>query len=178
MALPGPVLCECGPIQLPVWQAGQRIETLEALERIHRGKTAALFRVSAAVGAHSTMSTNPGAASASTASASAPTSDVTASPPSSASATSTAKVTVSPEEFTFVKYDAGEIAAIVAETEAAAMEAASRVILDLEEELEDALVAIADQHDAMVDERETLEIGLEKTDIRVAEARLVWVPVA
>jgi len=30
----------------------------------------------------------------------------------------------------------------------------------------------------MVDERETLDIGLEKTDIRVAEARLVWVPVA
>ena len=51
-------------------------------------------------------------------------------------------------------------------------------LVDLEEELEDALVAIADEHDAMVDERETLEIGLEKTDIRVAEARLVWVPVA
>jgi hypothetical protein len=25
---------------------------------------------------------------------------------------------------------------------------------------------------------ETLKIGLEKTDIRVAEAKLVWVPVA
>lgn len=36
-------------------------------------------------------------------------SDATASP------TSTAKVTVSPEEFTFVKYDAADIAAIVAE---------------------------------------------------------------
>jgi hypothetical protein len=46
------------------------------------------------------------------------------------------------------------------------------------EELEDALVAIADEHDAMADDREVLEIGLEKTDIRVAEARLVWVPVA
>jgi hypothetical protein len=51
-------------------------------------------------------------------------------------------------------------------------------LVELEEELEDALVAIADQHDALVDERETLDIGLEKTDIRVAEARLVWVPVA
>ena len=51
-------------------------------------------------------------------------------------------------------------------------------LVELEEELEDALVAIADEHDAMVDERETLNIGLEKTDIRVAEARLVWVPVA
>ena len=38
--------------------------------------------------------------------------DVTTSP---ASPTSTAKVTVTPEEFTFVKYDAAEIAAIVAE---------------------------------------------------------------
>ena len=51
-------------------------------------------------------------------------------------------------------------------------------LVELEEELEDALVSIADQHDAMVDDRETLDIGLEKTDIRVAEARLVWVPVA
>ena len=34
---------------------------------------------------------------------------------SSSSPASTAKVTVSPEEFTFVKYDAAEIAAIVAE---------------------------------------------------------------
>jgi hypothetical protein len=41
---------------------------------------------------------------------------VTASPSSSAeSPASTAKVTVSPEEFTFVKYDAAEIASIVAE---------------------------------------------------------------
>jgi hypothetical protein len=30
----------------------------------------------------------------------------------------------------------------------------------------------------MVDSIERLEIGLEKTDIRVAEAKLVWVPVA
>ena len=40
---------------------------------------------------------------------------MTASPPSPTSAASTAKVTVSPEEFSFVKYDAAEIAAIVAE---------------------------------------------------------------
>ncbi len=31
---------------------------------------------------------------------------------------------------------------------------------------------------AMAENTETLEIGLEKTDIRVAEAKLVWVPVA
>ncbi len=56
---------------------------------------------------------------------------MTASPPSSASATSTAKVTVSPEEFTFVKYDAAEIAAIVAEL-AAQLEIANpiRVVVD------------------------------------------------
>jgi hypothetical protein len=30
----------------------------------------------------------------------------------------------------------------------------------------------------MAENTETLEIGLEKTDIRVAEAKLVWVPVA
>ena len=58
------------------------------------------------------------------------------------------------------------------------LDAKQQDLVALEEELEDALVAIADQHDAMVDDRETLEIGLEKTDIRVAEARLVWVPVA
>ena len=51
-------------------------------------------------------------------------------------------------------------------------------LVELEEELEDALVAIADEPDAMADDREVLEIGLEKTDIHVAEARLVWVPVA
>ena len=31
--------------------------------------------------------------------------------------------------------------------------------------------------DALAASIETLEIGLEKTDIRVAEAKLVWVPV-
>lgn len=51
-------------------------------------------------------------------------------------------------------------------------------LVELEEELEDALLAIADEHDAMVDDRAALEIGLEKTDIRVAEAKLVWMPIA
>jgi porphobilinogen deaminase len=48
----------------------------------------------------------------------------------------------------------------------------------LERDLEDALISIQEEHDAMADTTETLEIGLEKTDIRVAEAKLVWVPVA
>jgi hypothetical protein len=51
-------------------------------------------------------------------------------------------------------------------------------LVELEQELEDALINIQDEHDAMAAELETLEIGLEKTDIRVAEAKLVWVPVA
>jgi hypothetical protein len=36
---------------------------------------------------------------------------------------------------------------------------------------------IADEHDGFADSIETAEIGLEKTDIRVAETKLVWVPV-
>ena len=64
------------------------------------------------------------------------------------------------------------------ETAQEKLDAKQQDLVALEEELEDALVEIADQHDAMVDDREVLEIGLEKTDIRVAEARLVWVPMA
>ena len=51
-------------------------------------------------------------------------------------------------------------------------------LVELEEELEDALINIQEQHDAMAENIEALEVGLEKTDIRVAEAKLVWVPVA
>jgi hypothetical protein len=51
-------------------------------------------------------------------------------------------------------------------------------LVELEAELETALQEIQAEHEAMAAARETLEIGLEKTDVRVAEARLVWVPVA
>jgi hypothetical protein len=51
-------------------------------------------------------------------------------------------------------------------------------LAELESELEEALISIQNEHDAMAATMETLEIGLEKTDIRVAEAKLVWVPVA
>ena len=64
------------------------------------------------------------------------------------------------------------------ETAQQKLDAKLQDLIALEQELEDALVTISDQHDAMVDNLETLDIGLEKTDIRVAEARLVWVPVA
>jgi hypothetical protein len=51
-------------------------------------------------------------------------------------------------------------------------------LVALEHELEQALIAIQHEHDAMAAAIESLDIGLEKTDIRVAEAKLVWVPVA
>jgi hypothetical protein len=51
-------------------------------------------------------------------------------------------------------------------------------LVALENELEEALVAIQDEYDTMAATIEELEIGLEKTDIRVMEAKLVWVPVA
>ena len=51
-------------------------------------------------------------------------------------------------------------------------------LVELENELEEALISIRNDHEAMAANLETLEIGLEKTDIRVAEVKLVWVPVA
>lgn len=51
-------------------------------------------------------------------------------------------------------------------------------LLELENELEDALISIRNEHDAMAAQVEVLEIGLEKTDIRVADVKLVWIPVA
>ena len=64
------------------------------------------------------------------------------------------------------------------ETAEAKANARQRDLVELENELEEALVSIQEEHDAMAATTETLEIGLEKTDIRVAEAKLVWVPVA
>lgn len=49
---------------------------------------------------------------------------------------------------------------------------------DLEDELAQAMIEIDDEHAGMVDEIETVDIGLEKTDIRVADIKLVWVPVS
>ena len=64
------------------------------------------------------------------------------------------------------------------ETAEAKANARQRDLVELENELEEALVSIQEEYDAMAATTETLEIGLEKTDIRVAEAKLVWVPVA
>ncbi len=51
-------------------------------------------------------------------------------------------------------------------------------LIELERDLQDELISIQQEHDALAAAIETLEIGLEKNDIRVAEAKLVWVPVA
>lgn len=48
---------------------------------------------------------------------------------------------------------------------------------DLELDLADELAGIADEHERMAGFVSTVEIGLEKTDIRVADLKLVWVPV-
>ena len=58
------------------------------------------------------------------------------------------------------------------------LDAKQQDLVELERDLEDALASIQDDHDEMVANLEALQIGLEKTDIRVAEAKLVWVPVA
>jgi hypothetical protein len=51
-------------------------------------------------------------------------------------------------------------------------------LIELERDLQDELISIQEEYDALAASIEPLEIGLEKTDIRVAEAKLVWVPVA
>jgi len=64
------------------------------------------------------------------------------------------------------------------ETAEVKLSAKQQDLVELEQVLEDALISTQEEHDALAAAMETLEIGLEKTDIRVAEAKLVWVPVA
>jgi hypothetical protein len=64
------------------------------------------------------------------------------------------------------------------ETAEVKLSAKQQDLVELEQELEDALISIQEQYDAMAATMDILEIGLEKTDIRVAEAKLVWVPVS
>jgi hypothetical protein len=68
-------------------------------------------------------------------------------------------------------------AAARVETAEVKLSARQEDLKDLEQELQDAVISIQEEHDAMALARESLEIGLEKTDIRVAEIKLVWVPV-
>jgi hypothetical protein len=48
---------------------------------------------------------------------------------------------------------------------------------DLEDELSNEMASIVDDHVAMAGSIETVDIGLEKTDVRVADLKLVWVTV-
>lgn len=48
---------------------------------------------------------------------------------------------------------------------------------ELEDELSNEMASIVDEHVAMAGSIETMGIGLEKTDVRVADVKLVWVPV-
>ena len=57
-------------------------------------------------------------------------------------------------------------------------DAKRRDLIELERDLENDLISIQREYDALAASIETLQIGLEKTDIQVAEAKLVWVPVA
>jgi phage host-nuclease inhibitor protein Gam len=60
-------------------------------------------------------------------------------------------------------------------TEALADE--QRELVELEDELAVKITEISDQFEAKASQIETVEIPLEKTDIRVVELKLVWVPV-
>ncbi len=49
-------------------------------------------------------------------------------------------------------------------------------LAELEDDLAEAITEIVNEHEAMARSVETLEVPLEKTDIRVAEVKLIWVP--
>ncbi len=49
-------------------------------------------------------------------------------------------------------------------------------LIELEEELADEINEISDRHAEMAEQFETLEVGLEKADIQVADLKLVWIP--
>ena len=58
----------------------------------------------------------------------------------------------------------------------------SRLILDddkeeLESEIEDDLIDIQDEWSDKVHEIESITVGLEKTDIRIDDVALIWIPV-
>lgn len=49
-------------------------------------------------------------------------------------------------------------------------------LIELEEQLADEIAEISDRHADMAGQIETLEVGLEKADIQVADLKLVWIP--
>jgi hypothetical protein len=64
-----------------------------------------------------------------------------------------------------------------AESASEALADEQRELVELEDELAVKMTEISDQAEAKASQIETIEIPLEKTDIRVVELKLVWVPV-
>ncbi|HEU4895558.1 MAG TPA: DUF87 domain-containing protein [Acidimicrobiia bacterium] len=64
-----------------------------------------------------------------------------------------------------------------ADSEAAKYHAKHAELVELENQLATDVETIVNRFDAMADDMERLEVPLEKSDIRVVEIRLVWVPV-
>ena len=64
-----------------------------------------------------------------------------------------------------------------AESEAARYHAKAAELDELEQELADEVNEIVSRHEDLVAEVETMDVSLEKTDIRVVDLKLVWVPV-
>lgn len=69
-------------------------------------------------------------------------------------------------------------AAAKADSEAAKYHAKHDELAELEAELAAEIDEIVGKYDALAGSIERLEVGLEKTDVRVVDLRLVWVPVA
>jgi len=51
-----------------------------------------------------------------------------------------------------------------------------QALVELEDELADEISSITERYAAMADEIDTIEVGLEKADIQVADLKLVWIP--
>ena len=49
--------------------------------------------------------------------------------------------------------------------------------IELQDELEDAISAIRDKHEAALDATEEYRVGLEKADIQVRAFGVLWIPV-
>lgn len=64
-----------------------------------------------------------------------------------------------------------------AESEAARYHAKAAELNELEQELADEVNEIVSRHEDLVAEVETVDVSLERTDIRVVDLKLVWVPV-
>jgi hypothetical protein len=65
-----------------------------------------------------------------------------------------------------------------ADTAASKLDAEQQKLAELEDELSIELAEIAREHKGFIDSIETVSIPLEKVDIRVADTKLVWVPIA